>query len=157
MAKATGKQQEVRPGQLISVADRRFDDAAALCATGQNARANGAQYLAGLVLDILLKAQLMRLYPVTGRKRSHEVRDSERVVWNLIWRSHDLSEMLIQLPDRLSALDKKSERAGKPYSQWLRAICAEWSILLRYSTRASTIAEAQEMLERVRQLKELLK
>ena len=157
MAKA-GKHQEVRPTQLIAVADRRFDDAAALCDTRENARASGAQYLAGLVLDILLKAQLMRVFPVTARKRSHEVSASERHVWNLIWRSHDLTAMLGQLPDLLAAIDKNGERAGKPYSEWLRALCAdEWSILLRYSTQTTTIADADDMLDRVRQLKELLK
>lgn len=54
---------DLRPSQLIAVADRRFDDAVALSETGDNARANGVQYLAGLVIEISLKAELVRQHP----------------------------------------------------------------------------------------------
>jgi hypothetical protein len=151
------KQALVRPSQLLAVAERRFADAAALCATGENARANGAQYLAGITLDILLKAQLMRQHPVVGRKRSHEVEDADRLVWSLIWRSHDLADMLGQLPDLVAAVSTRGEEDGKPYLQWLYSICSVWTVFVRYSTRTSTMADAREMLERVRELKEILK
>ena len=41
---------------MATVAERRFDDAAALRATNENARANGVAYLCGYVIEILLKA-----------------------------------------------------------------------------------------------------
>ncbi len=66
------KQTDIRPSQLTAVAERRFIDARALFETGENARANGSQYLSGIVVDILLKAQLMRHYPAISRKRQHE-------------------------------------------------------------------------------------
>ena len=100
------KQRGIGPSQFAAVAERRYGDAQALSATGDNARANGAQYLAGIVLDILLKAQLMRQYPEIARKRSHEVSKHDRAVWNLIWRSHDWVEMLDQLPALKAALRK---------------------------------------------------
>src|SRR4051794_33268950 len=125
------KRQEIRPAQLRAVADGRFDDAQALASTGDNARANGTQYLAGIVIDILLKAQLMRQYPVTARKRQHEVTALERPVWSLIWRSHDLGEMLAHLPGLTIALRKSGDRAGRPYREWLRGICGVWTVYVR--------------------------
>jgi len=55
--------QRLTIGQLRAVADRRYGDAVTLVETGDNARANGAQYLAGIVIEILLKGQLLRLHP----------------------------------------------------------------------------------------------
>jgi hypothetical protein len=151
------KQGALRPSQLAAVADRRFGDAQALCDTGQNARANGAQYLAGIVLDILLKAQLMREHEVIARKRASNVSEADRPVWSLIWRSHDMEEMLGRLPQLTAAIRKRGERDGKDYFGWLHGICCTWTVYARYSSLTTTIQEAQEMLNRVRELKELLK
>ena len=49
----------LRPTQLRTVAERRFDDAVALRQTGKNARANGAIYLGGFAIECLLKARLL--------------------------------------------------------------------------------------------------
>lgn len=148
----------VRPGQMIAVAERRFGDAEALCRTGANARANGAQYLCGIVIEILLKTQLIELYPAITGKRQHQlVDDSERRVWSLVWRSHDLSEMLDHLRDLEAAVKKRGDRAGRPYLRWLKGICESWTIHARYSTLSSTIDQAEEMLAQVRELKEVLK
>ena len=158
MAKSVfNRPQNIGPSQFRAVADRRFDDATALCDTGQNARANGAQYLVGIVIDVLLKAQLMRRYPDIARKRPHEVAEQEREIWSLIWRSHDLERMLRHLPGLLAGVAAKGERAGKPYLDWLLGICAAWTIHIRYSPYTTTVAEAKHMLERVRELKEILK
>ena len=69
----------LRPSQLYAVADRRFGDAQALAATDDNARADGTQDLAGLVIDISLKAQLLSRHPTVGyrvMKNWTSVRDS---------------------------------------------------------------------------------
>ena len=149
--------QRLTAGQMRAVAERRFDDAQALCDTGQNARANGVQYLAGIAVEILLKAQLMERYPVEARLRSHELTDASRPVWSLIWRSHDLEEMLDHLPQLGAGVRKQGERAGLPYWKWLSSICGSWTIYARYSTLSTTMSSAREMLDRVRQLKEVLK
>src|SRR5205809_2992034 len=100
MASIFEKQGPLSHQQLVTVAQRRFEDAEALCDTGRNARANGAQYLCGFVLEILLKAQLILANATIASKRSHEgmVAD-ERETWSLIYRSHDLAEMLARLPN----------------------------------------------------------
>jgi hypothetical protein len=147
----------LKPSQLATVAERRFGDASALCATGDNERANGALYLCGFVIEILLKARLLAAFEQTARRRKHDVPDSERDVWNLIWRSHDLQEMLRRLPHLQAALRKAGERRGKRLDVYLKEVCAVWGIELRYSPQTTTLAEAREVLERVRALKEVLK
>lgn len=94
------RQFRLKPSAMVTVADRRFGDAQALCDTGKNARANGSLYLAGFVVEILLKAQLVRKFNAIAKKPAHEVADdAEREVWSLIWRRHDLDGMLEHLKD----------------------------------------------------------
>jgi hypothetical protein len=143
-------------GQLRAVADRRFGDAEALVATGDNARANGAQYLAGIVVEIRLKAELVRMYPSVARQRPHDVKDAERRVWNMIWRSHNLTEMLEQATTLRASVDAAGERAGRPYFEWLADICGRWTVFARYTSVTRTMGEARSMLERVRLLKEVM-
>jgi len=149
--------QRLTTGQMRAVAERRFDDAKALCETGQNARANGAQYLAGIVIEILLKAALVEAFPGVAVLKSYEVSSADRLVWNLIWRSHDLAEMLEHLPNLKASISRRGRIAGKPYLNWLAAICGSWTIFARYSPVTSTMEEAKVMLERVRTLKAVLK
>jgi hypothetical protein len=148
--------QRLTVGQLRAVAERRFDDARALCDTGQNARANGAQYLAGIVIEILLKGRLLKLFPDVAAKPAHSVPADERTTWNLIWRSHDLAEILDRLPLLRTAVIAKGHDAGQPYFEWLSTICNRWTIHARYSSATSTIAEAKVMVDRVRVLKEII-
>jgi hypothetical protein len=146
-----------KPSQMRAVAERRFGDASALCATGNNERANGALYLCGFVVEILLKAQLLRTYEQTAKRRGGDVPAAEREIWNLIWRSHDLGSMLQKLPHLHAALRKASERRENPMYLYLKQVCARWDIQLRYSPLSTTMSEAQEVLDRVRVLKEVLK
>jgi hypothetical protein len=157
MAQMFRKQTQLRPTTMRTVAERRFDDAEALCNTRSNARANGAAYLAGFVIEILLKAQLVEKYPQTARKRQHEVHPAENEIWSLIWRSHDLETMLEQMPELEAALKKQAERGNIDYLGRLKAICATWTIQARYSPLTMLIGEAKILLESVRSLKELLK
>lgn len=157
MAKTPKRSLMPKPTQLGGVAERRFGDASALCDTGDNERATGALYLCGFVVEILLKAQLLRAHEWAATRRSHEVSDAERGIWNLVWRSHDLPQMLRQLPQLQAAVQKAGERRGKPLDVYLKQVCASWGIELRYSPVTTTVAEARDMLERVRALKEVLK
>src|SRR5882724_5070500 len=100
MASIFEKQGPLSHRQLVTVAQRRFEDAEALCDTEKNARANGAQYLCGFVVEILLKAQLIVGNAAIASKRSYEKMGAdERETWSLIYRSHDLSEMFARLPN----------------------------------------------------------
>ena len=129
-------------------------------ATGDNARANGAQYLAGIVVEIRLKAELVRIYPSVAVQRSHDVTESERPVWNLIWRSHNLTEMLERATTLRASVDaagrRAGRRAGRPYYEWLADICGRWTIFARVTSVTSTMVEARSMLGRVRLLKEVM-
>lgn len=142
---------------MRAVADRRFDDAQALCATRLNKHANGAMYLGGLVIDILLKAQLANRYPTVIRSRGRAMAAGEQSIWSLIYRSHELGAMLDRLPELEAAVIAAGIRDGMPYGDQLKSLCATWSIAVRYSTRSSTMAEADELIEQVRRLEELLK
>ena len=144
-------------GQLRAVADRRFGDAEALVATGDNARANGAQYLAGIVIEILLKGRLLGKRPNLYRPGLEGLSAADRFVSDLIWRSHDLAAMLLHLPDLSMSVRFESQRSGVPLNHWLRDVCGTWTIFARYSPQTSTIAEARQLVDRVRVLKEVLK
>ena len=101
----------MRPTQLRTVADRRFDDANALRRTGQNARANGAMYLGGFVIECLLKAQLLERSGWLQTARSPEGRNKEdRHLWSLCFRSHDLDEILARLPEIELTDDEKQRK-----------------------------------------------
>jgi hypothetical protein len=148
--------QRLTPSQVMTVADRRFADAMALCETGKNAHANGAQYLGGFVIELLLKAQLLKRFSaVQGSAKA--LSDSDREVWSLIYRSHDLQEMLNRMPDLEAMVGKRGQRDGVPYRNHLRHICVTWTVFARYSTLTTTIAEAAAWLDRIRLLKEVLK
>src|SRR6266446_9322918 len=90
----------LRPPQLRSVADRRFDDVQALRATQHNARANGAIYLGGFVIECLLKAMLIEKFRWLQNSTFPATRtEGERRVWWLCHRSHDLEAILSYLPE----------------------------------------------------------
>jgi hypothetical protein len=151
------KGELLRPSAMATVAERRFDDAEALAKTGENARANGVAYLSGFVVEILLKAQLVKRFPAIAAKRQHDVLDSERLIWRLIWTQHDLKGMLDQLPAVTLRLEQRGLRDGVYYAEDLRKVCAHWTIQARYSPHTIQMTEARRFLERVRVLKELLK
>jgi hypothetical protein len=151
------KEPAFKPSTMAAVAERRFDDAQALCDTGENARANGAAYLAGFVIEILLKSRLVAKFSTIAKKRPHELSDDEREVWGLIWRRHDLEGMLTALKELEVALKTRGERDGIDYAAELKKVCAEWTVYARYSPRTMSMADAKEILVRVRRLKELLK
>jgi hypothetical protein len=143
--------------QLVTVAERRFDDAEALCDIGRNKHANGVQYLGGFVIELLLKAQLVRQFESTSRgRRSDSMSPQERRIWNLFF-THDLTEILDRMPEFEALIAKKGERDGRPYQATLRIICHTWTVYARYSPQTSNIGEARDWLERIRELKEVLK
>ncbi len=142
---------------MRTVAERRFDDAEELGKTGDNARANGVAYLVGFVIEILLKAKLIEKFHQIAIKRQHAVKDDEREIWLLVWKRHDLDDMLSRMAELEAALKKKGERDGYDYPADLKKLCATWTIQARYSSRTMLMNEAAQLLERVRKLKELLK
>ncbi len=151
------KQNQLKPSAMATVAERRFADAEALAATKQNSRANGCAYLAGFAVEILLKARLVQKFPAIARKRQHEVSANEQEIWGLIWRRHGLERMLDEMPELEAGLKKKAERSETDLFGDLKTVCATWTVYARYSPATMLMREAEQLLDRVRALKEVLK
>jgi hypothetical protein len=145
---------KLRPAQLRTVADRRFDDAAALRDTGHNARANGAMYLGGFVIECLLKAMLLSQYPWLQNAAFPQNRSrADQHLWSLCYRSHDLDEIVARLPDVHTRLAQLEQRGSHRLTQSLKSICAQWSIFARYSPHSADIDDARRFLDQIEELK----
>ena len=152
------KRVRLRPTQLRTVADRRFDDAGALRATRQNARANGAMYLGGFVVECLLKARLLEKFQwlQSAGSPAGRSRDEQRL-WSLCYRSHDLDEILAQLPEVTERLSRLEQRESNRLVQSLKSVCGQWTIFARYSPYNADIDDARRFLDVIEELKPWLK
>jgi len=107
------ERQRLTPSQLRTVAQRRLDDADCLRRSGDNARANGVFYVGGFVIECLLKAKMLQRYPSMRSATSAEgMSESDRRIWHLIYRLHDLDGLLDHLPEMRSALLDSGPEAG---------------------------------------------
>jgi hypothetical protein len=152
----------LRPEQLRTVAARRFDDADALRRTGSNARANGAIYLGGFVVECLLKAKLLDEFPWlqnAGPERkpagnAHRQRSKEdNRLHSLCYRPHDLDEILAKLPGIKAKLSELEQQESNRLTQSLMSICAEWTIYARYCPHSAHIDDAREFLDKIEELR----
>lgn len=145
------------PTALRTVAERRLGDAEALRKTGDNARANGVFYLGGFVVEILLKGKLLEKYPSLQHARSAEQADpSERHVWTLLYRSHDLDAILKRLPELQQRLLARDAASGTGNFGRLKRLCEQWTIFARYSSRTETMKRASDFLDQIKELKQWL-
>jgi hypothetical protein len=143
--------------QLQAVAERRFDDAQTLRATGLNARANGAIYLGGFVIECLLKAMLLKKHRWLADARYPAARsEAERRMWWLCHRSHDLEEILSYLPEVQHTLSRMEQHRAFRLARSLRSVCS-WTIFARYSPSTADIDDARIFLDQVRELKSWLR
>lgn len=141
---------------MRAVAEQRFGDAQALRKTGENERANGALYLGGFVIEILLKMQLVQAFPSTTRAAASGLQRPHRFQ-QLVWSSHDLAALLDELPQLEAALRSKGRQDGCDYVTQLKSICQIWTIQARYSSHKIGMKQASDFLDRVANLKEVLK
>ena len=148
----------LRPSQLRTVADRRFDDAILLVNSGHNARANGAMYLGGFVIECLLKAALLEKYgwlQITGSAPTRSSEDQR--LWSLCYRLHDLDRILALLPEIQARLSTAAPLARINLLPKLKSSCANWTIFARYSPHSAIMAEAEDFLATVKELKPWLR
>lgn len=143
------ERQPLNPAQLVTVAQRRFDDAQALCDTGKNKHANGALYLGGFVIELLLKAKLLRICETFGQSKEGRIPQ--------LMYSHNLTGILDEMPGVEAEVEKRGQRDGEQYRTHLRQICSEWTIFARYSPRQTDVVQARVWLARIRALKEVLR
>lgn len=147
----------LRPTQLRTVAARRFDDANALRQTRKNARANGAIYLGGFVVECLLKAKLLEKFAWLQTANSAEGRSkNDRHLWSLCYRLHDLDAILGKLPEIEQRLSSMEQRESSRLLQSLKSICAGWTIYARYSPYSADIDDARAFLDQIEELKPCL-
>jgi hypothetical protein len=148
----------LRPAQLRTVADRRYGDAKALLETRSNERANGSMYMAGFVLECLLKAALLIEYPwleTTGHVSG--LTEEKRRLWNLCYRSHALDEILDCLPRINRQLEAYDQRGGQSVSRAFKEIASQWAVFARYSPHSSTIGEAAVFLRKIEEIRRCLR
>jgi len=154
------KKMRLTPGQLRTVAERRFDDAEILRRTGKNARANGAMYLAGFVIECLLKAKLLEKYQwlqIAGNPGA--LPKADRRLHDLCYRMHDLAAILDSLPDvkkHLMNVNSFRCQKGRLYSM-LDSVVSRWTIFARYSPQMATMQEAGDFVRQIKEIKEWLK
>ena len=149
---------KLKPSQLRTVADRRFEDAQFLCRTRVNARANAAMYLGGFVLECLLKAKLLEKHGWLQNAASAESRPTmDRRLWSLCYRSHNLGEIAENLPEVISRISEFEQRGQRRLLHNFKSLCARWTIYARYSTQQADISEAQIFVDQVKELRPCLK
>jgi hypothetical protein len=116
-------------------------------------------YLGGFVVECLLKAELMDKHPWL-QSAAHQCEDwpkEQHRLWALCYRSHDLDELLAHLPSIEQKLRTADQRTGARLSVQLREICGEWTIYARYSPQMTTMDEAVQFLDKIKEIKKWLK
>jgi len=145
--------QRLNPAQARTVSDRRRSDANALQALKQNRHANGAMYLGGIAIELLLKAKLLEAHPWL-QTNPNSARDSkQRRLRDTCYRWHDLEALLERLPE----LAERLQAANPRLLVDLKKLCTLWTIHVRYSTHQATHAESAEFLKRLKELEPWLK
>jgi hypothetical protein len=148
----------LRPSQMRAVADRRFEDARCLLDSGNKQRANGAIYMAGFVVECLLKALLLERHPnLQNPLDPSELSKTDREAFDLIYRSHELDAMLVFLPEVEKKLSKVDTKTGRSAWREFQNICEEWTIYVRYSPLVAELDQAKRYLETMTEVKKWLK
>lgn len=147
----------LRPGQWRAVAERRFADAKCLLNSGDPERANGAIYMAGFVIECLLKALLLERHPNLQRPVDPaRLSASDREVFELLYR-HDLDSMLGFLPELEKKLSPVKTKSGGSAWRAFQDICEEWTVYARYSPASAKLDHARRYLDTVEEVKKWLK
>ncbi len=140
--------QRLTPTQARTVADRRRADAGALQSFEENRHANGVMYLAGIAVELLLKARLLEKHPWLTKSPASSLGARQRRLWDVCYRWHDLEAVRENLPE----LDAQLHAISPRLLEGLKKLCAEWTIHIRYSTHQATRKESAAFLARLEEL-----
>ncbi len=147
----------LRAGQWRAVAERRYGDARCLLDSGDAERANGAIYMAGFVVECLLKALRVERHPnLLKPLDSATLSTSDREVFEALYR-HELDDMLGFLPELERKLAGVAIRSGRSAWRALNDICEEWAVYIRYSPLRADLGHARTYLDTVEEVKKWLK
>ncbi len=150
------RRRRLEPGQWRWVAESRYGDAKCLLDSGDPARANGAIYMAGFVIECLLKALLIERHPNLHRVADQgQLSKSDREIAGLL-SSHDLVRMIGFLPEIAAKLDGVRTAAGRSAWRVFMGICAEWTVHARYAPKSAGMDRAGEYLDGVKEVKKWL-
>jgi hypothetical protein len=145
------------PGQLRAVAERRFADACCLRDSGKQERANGAIYMAGFVIECLLKALLLERHPNLQKPADPaKLSESDREVHGLLY-SHELDDMLGFLPELEKKLANVKTKSGRSAWKEFNGICEQWTVYARYAPTSARLEEARSYLETIEEVKKWLR
>jgi len=148
----------LKPDQLRAAAEKRFGDAKCLTNSGNRDRANGAMYMAGFAIECLLKALLLDRHPnLKSEIDPARLSSSDKEVFDLMYRSHELDDTCGFLPELKEKLRRAKTKSGSSVWERFQDICAEWTVYARYSPRHAEIADAKRYLETVEEVKKWLK
>lgn len=122
---------------LMSLARKRFEEAKTLL---QNNQPDGAVYLCGYALEMVLKWKIVKLLEWEGYPDSrHEFENLQT------FKTHQLSVLL-----RLAGLEKKIQNDNTIYARW--QVAGTWDSQIRYrEIGAVQTREAQDTIEATRQ------
>ena len=122
------------PKSIIAVAEARFNEAEALHQAGLH---EGAMYLAGYALELLLKAKISERLDIPNLFDDNFVQSMDKQVSGLVFRFpsdfrkfflvHDLAKLflLTGLRNRFNA-DKGADRSQKMMNAWTCICDTEW-------------------------------
>jgi hypothetical protein len=149
--------QRLTAGQLRSVAEKRFGDAQCLVASGVKARFAGAMYVAGFVIECLLKALLLERHRnLAGIVDPASLSKTDREAYGLLF-SHNLADLLDLLPEVEAKLTKVNDSGSRSLWDDLAEVCAQWTIYARYSPRDASKEEAQRFIAAIDEVRRWLK
>lgn len=142
----------LRPSQVREAGRERLKDAEALISSRPNRRSIGAIYLSGLAIDCSLKACLLDRHRELQRAERADLDPERQRIWDLVYRSHDLTAMVERMPDLLYTLHASVPRRSAGLDVTLRRLCADWSIHIRYQTRSVDDETAIQFFEKAKEL-----
>ena len=152
------RKRRLTPGQLRSVAEHRFGDAMCLFGSEDAARATGARYMGGFVIECLLKALLLARHPnLQVPVDPATLSRSDREAFRLLYVSHELDAMLGFLPEVETKLKVLRGADGRAVWERFRTVCEQWTVYARYSPKLAKRDDAQAFLQTIREVKQWLR
>ena len=139
--------------QLREVARQRLGDARCLLNSGDKQRLNGAVYIAGFVIECLLKAMLVDRHPNLARPVDRAALSPSDLEAHKLLYDHRLDDMVEFLPEIAS---KAIAELGENRWKKLQETLAEWTIYVRYSPRKANPTEAMRFVNTVEELSKWL-
>ena len=151
------RKRRLTPRQLRAVAEYRMEDSLCLLKSKDPARANGAMYMAGFVIECLLKALLLERHSnLQAGVDPAKLSKSDAEVYRLLY-GHELDEMLNFLPEVEAKLRGLEAVEHRPIWHPFQVVCEQWTVYARYSPIRAKRADAEWFVDAVKEVTQWLK